>query len=84
MKEKADPVLEAYWTWLNTISRPTDKLKDTITYAQNQKARLCAFLGHGEIEISNNQVENAIRLAVCYDQPKHRNLKHMNKDDIIK
>ena len=31
------------------------------TYAQNQKAHLCAFLEHGEIEISNNQVENAIR-----------------------
>ena len=30
-------------------------------YAQSQKAHLCAFLEHGEIEISNNQVENAIR-----------------------
>ena len=27
---------------------------------QNQKAHLSAFLEHGEIEISNNQVENAI------------------------
>ena len=43
------------------ISRPTGKLKDAVTYAQNQKAHLCAFLEHGEIEISNNQVENAIR-----------------------
>lgn len=31
------------------------------SYAQNQKAHLCAFLEHGEIEISNNQVENVIR-----------------------
>ena len=60
-REKSAPILEAYWTWLNTISRPTGKLKDAITYAQNQKAHLCAFLAHGEIEISNNQVENAIR-----------------------
>lgn len=60
-KEKSGPVLEAYWKWLNTIPRPTGKLKDAVTYAQNQKARLCAFLEHGEIEISNNQVENAIR-----------------------
>ena len=63
-KEKSAPVLEAYWKWLNTISRPTGKLKDTVTYAQNQKAHLCAFLEHGEIEISNNQVENAIRSFV--------------------
>ena len=60
-KEKSGPILEAYWTWLNTIPRPTGKLKDAVTYAQNQKAHLCAFLEHGEIEISNNQVENAIR-----------------------
>lgn len=60
-KEKSGPVLEAYWTWLNTIARPTGKLKDAVTYAQNQKAHLSAFLEHGEIEISNNQVENAIR-----------------------
>ena len=39
----------------------TGKLKDAVTYAQNQKAHLSAFLEHGEIEISNNQVENAIR-----------------------
>lgn len=60
-KEKSGPILEAYWTWLYTIPRPTGKLKDAVTYAQNQKAHLCAFLEHGEIEISNNQVENAIR-----------------------
>ena len=60
-KEKSGPILEAYWKWLYTIPRPTGKLKDAVTYAQNQKAHLCAFLEHGEIEISNNQVENAIR-----------------------
>ena len=60
-KEKSGLILEAYWTWLYTIPRPTGKLKDAVTYAQNQKAHLSAFLEHGEIEISNNQVENAIR-----------------------
>ena len=60
-REKSGPVLEAYWKWLDMIPRPTGKLKDAVTYAQNQKAHLCAFLEHGEIEISNNQVENVIR-----------------------
>lgn len=60
-KEKSGLILEAYWTWLYTIPRPTGKLKDAVTYAQKQKAHLSAFLEHGEIEISNNQVENAIR-----------------------
>ena len=35
-----------------------------ITYSLNQREYLCAFLDHGEIEISNNQVENAIRPIV--------------------
>ena len=32
-KGKPGPILEAYWTWLNTISRPAGKLKNTVTYA---------------------------------------------------
>ena len=32
-----------------------------MTYALNQKKYLFTFLDHGEIEISYNQVENAIR-----------------------
>ena len=35
-----------------------------IAYSLNQREYLCAFLDHGEIEISNNQVENAIRPIV--------------------
>ena len=31
-KEKSSLVLEAYWKWLNTIPRPTGKLKDAVTY----------------------------------------------------
>ena len=31
-KEKSGPVLETYWTWLDTIPRPTGKLKDAVTY----------------------------------------------------
>ena len=40
------------------------KLKKAIVYSLNQREYLCAFLDHGEIEISNNQVENAIRPIV--------------------
>ncbi len=41
--------------------RQTEK---AIIYSMNQREFLCAFLDHGEIEISNNQVENAIRPIV--------------------
>ena len=61
---RSKPVVDEYYAWLETIFRPTGKLKDAVRYAVNQRPYLCAFLDHGEIEISNNQVENAIRPIV--------------------
>ena len=58
------PIVDAYYAWLDTIFKPAGKLKKAITYSLNQREFLCAFLDHGEIEISNNQVENAIRPIV--------------------
>ena len=58
------PMVDAYYAWLDTIFKPAGKLKKAITYSLNQREFLCAFLDHGEIEISNNQVENAIRPIV--------------------
>ena len=58
------PIVDEYYAWLQTIFKPTGKLKKAIVYSLNQQEYLCAFLDHGEIEISNNQVENAIRPIV--------------------
>ena len=58
------PIVDEYYTWLQAIFQPAGKLKKAIVYSLNQKEYLCAFLNHGEIEISNNQVENAIRPIV--------------------
>ena len=58
------PIVDAYYAWLDTIFNPAGKLKKAITYSLNQREYLSAFLDHGEIEISNNQVENAIRPIV--------------------
>ena len=60
-QEKSKPIIDEYYAWIDTITRPTGKLKEAVTYALNQKEFLCAFLDHGEIDISNNQVEHAIR-----------------------
>ena len=61
---RSKPVVDEYYAWLETIFHPSGKLKDAVRYAVNQQTYLCAFLDHGEIEISNNQVENAIRPIV--------------------
>ncbi len=58
------PIVDEYYAWLQAIFKPAGKLKKAITYSLNQREYLCAFLDHGEIEISNNQVENAIRPIV--------------------
>lgn len=59
---KVEPLLEAYWLWLETLDPvPGSKLAEAVTYAQNQRPYLSAFLDHGEVDISNNFAENAIR-----------------------
>ena len=58
----AEPLLEAYWRWVETLDpTPGSKLAEAVTYARNQKEYLNAFLDHGEVDISNNFAENAIR-----------------------
>lgn len=56
------PVLEEYFCWVNTLNpEKGSKLAEAVTYARNQKAALCAFADHGDVPISNNLAENAIR-----------------------
>lgn len=59
---EAEPLLDAYWLWIKTLDPvPGSKLEEAVTYANKQRSYLCAFLEHGEVEISNNFAENAIR-----------------------
>ena len=59
---KAAPLLDAYWSWVEKLDPvPGSKLSEAVTYAKNQKEYLTAFLEHGEVDISNNTAENAIR-----------------------
>jgi hypothetical protein len=49
-------------TLLNTfIPEKGSKLEEAVRYSLNQKDFLCTFMNYGGMEISNNQVENAIR-----------------------
>ena len=57
----AKEILREYWQWIGKLGKTTGKLRTAVGYALNQKQYLETFLEHGEIEISNNQVENAIR-----------------------
>jgi hypothetical protein len=55
-------VLDAYWVWGEKLEpEPGSKLAEAVRYARSQKQALNAFLEHGDVDISNNLTENAIR-----------------------
>ena len=61
-QNKELPILEEYYAWLKTIQpEKGSKLEEAVRYSLNQKQPLMAFLDNGEVPISNNLAENAIR-----------------------
>jgi transposase len=63
-QEKAVPVLEQLGKWLEEqelLVRPTSPLGKAIAYARPRWAGLSAYAMHGQVEIDNNLIENAIR-----------------------
>ena len=61
-QNKELPLLEEYFAWLKGVHpEKGSKLEDAVRYSLNQKQQLMAFLDHGEVPISNNLAENAIR-----------------------
>lgn len=61
-QNKELPLLEEYYAWLNTVHpEKGSKLEEAVRYSLNQKQQLMAFLDNGEVPISNNLAENAIR-----------------------
>ena len=59
---QTEPVLDAYWSWVEKLDpEPGSKLEDAVRYARSRKQALNAFLRYGDVEISNNLAENAIR-----------------------
>lgn len=67
-KEHAEPVLEELGKWLEEHQysyRPKSPMGKAIEYARKRWAGLSAYVLHGQMEIDNNLVENAVRpLAV--------------------
>jgi transposase len=63
-QERALPLLKELKEWLDkTIQHvpPQSEIAKAISYALNQWAMLTVYVNHGEVEIDNNLVENAIR-----------------------
>ena len=61
-QDREVPILEEYYAWLKTVHpEKGSKLEEAVRYSLNQKQNLMVYLDHGEVPISNNLAENAIR-----------------------
>ena len=61
-KEHSKPILDNFFAWLENLPvTGKTKLAKAVQYARNEKKYLCRFLDDGNVPISNNQAENAIR-----------------------
>ena len=59
---KSEKIVDEYYLWVRSLDPVIgSKLEDAVNYALNQEQYLRAFLKNGEVEISNNFAENAIR-----------------------
>ena len=59
---KSEKIVDEYYLWVRSLDPVIgSKLEDAVNYALNQEQYLQAFLKNGEVEISNNFAENAIR-----------------------
>ncbi|MFZ7131281.1 MAG: IS66 family transposase [Eubacteriales bacterium] len=62
--EKEKPVLEAFWSWVESSNEkvlPKSKIGKALQYALNHKDKLETYLEDGNCVISNNIAENSIR-----------------------
>ena len=61
-QERSKPVLDGFFAWLDTLTvTGGSNIARAIQYARNEKKYLYRFLEDGNIPISNNRAENAIR-----------------------
>lgn len=63
-QEKSAPILKNFYDWVSSTSQKyitNKKLKEALTYAENQKENLIKFLDDGRIPMTNSKAERAIR-----------------------
>ena len=63
-QEKSAPILKNFYDWVSSMSQKyitNKKLKEALTYAENQKENLIKFLDDGRIPMTNSKAERAIR-----------------------
>lgn len=63
-QQHSKPILERFRAWLDALAPqvlPESRLGKAVHYTLNQWTKLSVFLEHGEVPLTNNLCENAIR-----------------------
>lgn len=63
-KEKSAQIVKRFYEWVSSTNQKyitNKKLKEALTYAENQKVNLIKFLDDGRIPLTNSKAERAIR-----------------------
>jgi transposase len=63
-QQRAKPLLDEFKSWLDETQHqvpPQSHIGKAVAYALNQWSLLIKYIDHGEVEIDNNRIENAIR-----------------------
>ena len=63
-QRQSAPIMAEFYAWLEALAPkvlPKGRLGKAVHYALGQWSKLSAFLTHGEVPLTNNRCENAIR-----------------------
>ena len=63
-QRKSAPILKDFHAWLEALAPkvlPESRIGKAVLYTLRQWQKLCVFLTHGDVPLTNNRVENAIR-----------------------
>jgi transposase len=63
-QQRSAPIMAEFHAWLEAVAPkapPESKLGKAIAYTLGQWSKLCVFLTHGDVPLTNNRCENAIR-----------------------
>jgi IS5 family transposase len=63
-QQRSTSIMAQFHAWLKSVApkaTPESKLGRAIAYTLGQWPKLCVFLTHGDVPMTNNRVENAIR-----------------------
>jgi len=78
-QQRSAPIMAEFHAWLEALAPkvlPESRLGKAVAYALGQWRKLSVFLSHGDVPLTNNRCENAIRPFVVGRNYARRAIMH--------